>query len=403
MIEAFRRDLIVVCPSLTSNGLLAMQEQPSSTRSPGAFLFGLLVKAAFGVAVVGGGATAVAVATATPDADAGIVADIIDGDTVDVRVEGDVRRVRLLNIDTPETVDPDEDVQCLGPEASAYLGELIPVGTEVTLRYDNERTDAYGRTLAAVFADDNFVNAEMARAGLAAAVVYGENDDYLPDVQEAQQEAQEAGRGLYSPDIACTVPARAARVEAAAASVPSAQMAGAPAQLEAALARADSAVTEASSFLRWASGSRRGLVWRALDQSTQDRLVERVAVALARARDDRATLRVSVVTARTEEKIQAGLARLRAAAEDQPSTRTPAGQTASSPSASELPSSNGAHTPRADSSSTSASSRGDGRSASSGTGTSEGVTSSSSSAGHSYPGYTGPRCYAPGGKTWKPC
>ncbi|WP_309055182.1 thermonuclease family protein, partial [Streptomyces sp.] len=58
-----------------------------------------------------------------------VVERVIDGDTVDVRKEGEVVRVRLLNIDTPETKDPNELVECFGPEATALLEQLLPPGT----------------------------------------------------------------------------------------------------------------------------------------------------------------------------------------------------------------------------------------------------------------------------------
>ena len=72
-----------------------------------------------------------------------VVERVIDGDTVDVQRNGEVVRVRLLNIDTPETKDPNEIVECLGPEATALLEELLPPGTVVGLEYDQERTDRY--------------------------------------------------------------------------------------------------------------------------------------------------------------------------------------------------------------------------------------------------------------------
>ncbi len=138
---------------------------------------------------------------------------VVDGDTVDVAYDGDTHRVRLLNIDTPETVDPNEPVQCMGAEATAFLRRLLPQGTTVTLGYDDERTDRYGRELAGVFLRGQLVNAEIARAGLGAAIVVGGNDRYYERVKQAQDEAVGAGRGLFGRDIACTLPAQITAVE----------------------------------------------------------------------------------------------------------------------------------------------------------------------------------------------
>lgn len=147
-------------------------------------------------------------ACAPAGADRAVVTHLVDGDTFDVSIDGRTERIRMLNIDTPETKDRDEPVECLGPEASAFLASLIPVGTPVTLEYDDERLDRYGRTLAGVFsADGMLVNAEVARAGLATAVVFDGNDRFLAPVEAAHQEAVAEARGLYSPAVTCTRPA----------------------------------------------------------------------------------------------------------------------------------------------------------------------------------------------------
>ena len=87
-------------------------------------------KVVAGLVVAGAAGASVAVATAadTTGTDRGVVERVVDGDTVDVRLNGAVTRVRLLNVDTPETVDPNRPVQCLGPEASAFLASTLPAG-----------------------------------------------------------------------------------------------------------------------------------------------------------------------------------------------------------------------------------------------------------------------------------
>jgi micrococcal nuclease len=143
----------------------------------------------------------------TPAAVAGTPAEIervVDGDTVVVLLDGRRERVRLLNIDTPETVAEDRPVECLGPEASEFTKHLLPPGTEVTLAFDIERRDQYGRMLAAVYtADGENVNVKIAREGLAYAVTFGENDRFRPLVQAAMEEARDAHRGLFDPTGPC--------------------------------------------------------------------------------------------------------------------------------------------------------------------------------------------------------
>ncbi|MCZ2821044.1 thermonuclease family protein [Modestobacter sp. VKM Ac-2977] len=163
--------------------------------------------------VVGAGAVHEAVSgpvTAT-------VTKVVDGDTIDVRYDGETRRVRLLNVDTPESVDPSKPVECLAPEATQYLKGRLPVGTEVRLEHDEEKYDRYGRELAAVFLGDDLVNADIARQGLGVALVVGSNTQFYPPVRQAHDEAREAGRGLYASDVTCTVPAQVAALEQTAA------------------------------------------------------------------------------------------------------------------------------------------------------------------------------------------
>jgi micrococcal nuclease len=132
---------------------------------------------------------------------------VIDGDTVDVRLNGHRERVRLLGIDTPETVDPSKPVQCYGHEASARTAALLPVGTRVRLERDVEARDAYGRMLAYVYraADGLFVNRDLVEEGYARLLTYRPNVAHLPELTAAVDDASQAGAGLWS---ACA-PARA--------------------------------------------------------------------------------------------------------------------------------------------------------------------------------------------------
>ena len=76
----------------------------------------------------------------------GVVTHVVDGDTVDVRVAGrGIERLRLVGIDTPETVKPNTPVQCYGPQASSHLKHLLPAGSRVRVERDAEVRDRYGR------------------------------------------------------------------------------------------------------------------------------------------------------------------------------------------------------------------------------------------------------------------
>ena len=138
--------------------------------------------------------------------DPATVVRVVDGDTIVVRRDGQEETVRLLNIDTPETKHPNKAVQCLGPEATEALETLLRPGDDVVLRYDLERTDKYGRTLAGVFEDEVLVNAEIARLGLGVPVVFDPNRRFYPEVLAAWNEAEGEQAGLHQPDLACSLP-----------------------------------------------------------------------------------------------------------------------------------------------------------------------------------------------------
>lgn len=160
------------------------------------------------VGVLGaGGAFAVNQSQRAKDDTWATVVRVVDGDTFEGVIAGEQKTVRLLNVDTPETKHPQEPVQCMGPEATEMLKDLLEPGDRVKLEYDIERTDRYGRTLAGVFKDDSLVNADLARAGLGVAVLYEPNRKFYDEVWQAQQEAEAAGDGLFDPQIDCTLPA----------------------------------------------------------------------------------------------------------------------------------------------------------------------------------------------------
>lgn len=124
------------------------------------------------------------------------VVRVIDGDTIDVNIGGKIYRVRYIGVDTPETVDPSQPVQCFGREASAFNKQLVE-GKAVRLEKDISETDKYGRLLRYVYVGDLFVNAELLRQGFAQVVTYPPDVKYVDVYLQLQREAREANRGLW--------------------------------------------------------------------------------------------------------------------------------------------------------------------------------------------------------------
>ena len=138
-------------------------------------------------------------ATAKPTG-AAVVTKVVDGDTLRVRLNGGNEPVRLIGVDTPESVKPGTPVECFAKEASGHLASLVPPGTEVRLVRDIEARDRFGRLLAYVYRarDGLFVNLALAKDGFAAPLTIPPNVAHAEQFAAAAGQARRAGLGLWS-------------------------------------------------------------------------------------------------------------------------------------------------------------------------------------------------------------
>ncbi|HMG43175.1 MAG TPA: thermonuclease family protein [Acidimicrobiales bacterium] len=140
-------------------------------------------------------------------AGSGSVVEVIDGDTLVVRLGGSDEHLRLIGIDTPESVATDRPNECYGKEASARLAALVPPGTEVRVERDVEPRDRYDRLLGYLYraGDGLFVNQDLVAAGFAEAKAYRPNTTFEPQFEAAEAQARNARSGLWSacgsPDV----------------------------------------------------------------------------------------------------------------------------------------------------------------------------------------------------------
>lgn len=132
------------------------------------------------------------------------VTNVVDGDTLDVLIDGKTERLRLIGIDTPETVDPRKPVQCFGIEASSKAKELL-IGQEVRLEADSTQgeRDKYNRLLRYVFLKDgtNFIE-KMLGEGYGYEYTYDMPYKYQSTFKKAETLAQTNKKGLWA-DNAC--------------------------------------------------------------------------------------------------------------------------------------------------------------------------------------------------------
>lgn len=130
------------------------------------------------------------------------VVSVVDGDTVKLNIDGTTQTLRLIGMDTPETVDPRKPVQCFGKEASNKAKELL-TGRSVRIETDASQgtLDKYGRTLAYIFRDDGlFYNKYMIEQGFAHEYTYNIPYKYQLEFKAAEKSARENQMGLWSPN-----------------------------------------------------------------------------------------------------------------------------------------------------------------------------------------------------------
>jgi endonuclease YncB( thermonuclease family) len=124
---------------------------------------------------------------------------VIDGDTLTLNMNGKKETLRLIGMDTPETVDPRKPVQCFAKEASAKAKEML-TGKRVRIEADPSQgeRDKYNRLLRYIFLEDGtFFNKVMIEDGYAHEYTYNIPYRYQSEFKEAETRARESKRGLW--------------------------------------------------------------------------------------------------------------------------------------------------------------------------------------------------------------
>jgi micrococcal nuclease len=131
------------------------------------------------------------------------VTSVVDGDTMKIDVDGTIETLRLIGINTPETVDPRRPVQCFGKEASDKVKELLE-GQKVRIEQDptQDTRDRYGRILAYVYREDGlFLNKKMIEDGYAYEYTHDKPYMYQDSFKNAEAIAKTNERGLWAEGV----------------------------------------------------------------------------------------------------------------------------------------------------------------------------------------------------------
>jgi micrococcal nuclease len=123
---------------------------------------------------------------------------VVDGDTIVVAINQKPETIRLLGINTPETVAPNRPVQCFGPEASARTKELLETKI-IRLESDpsQDDRDKYKRLLRFAFLEDENINETLVRDGYAKEYTYKTPHKYQQEFRAVQRSAKKNGLGLW--------------------------------------------------------------------------------------------------------------------------------------------------------------------------------------------------------------
>ncbi len=126
------------------------------------------------------------------------VIKVVDGDTFDLFTKDGIKRIRLIGINTPETLDPRKDVECFGPEASNKLKEILD-GKVVKIEADETQDDQdkYGRLLRYVYLNNENINQRMISEGFAFEYTYKKKYKFQKEFKESYLNAKKNNLGLW--------------------------------------------------------------------------------------------------------------------------------------------------------------------------------------------------------------
>lgn len=131
-----------------------------------------------------------------------LVLEVVDGDTYKIKYNGEEKKVRLIGVDTPESVHPDSSKNSdYGKKASNYVKELIE-NKYVSLEFDVSVTDKYGRLLAYIYLENGeMLNEKLLKEGYAKIATYPPDVKYVDTFTALQEEAKNSRVGFWNEDV----------------------------------------------------------------------------------------------------------------------------------------------------------------------------------------------------------
>ena len=368
----------------------------------------------------------------------GTIQQVVDAATIIVSIDGSPTQVTLANVESPVSTTQGHSA-CLHAEAVKFFREKADAGNTVRLEHQTVEATESNQSLYAVYVDDVSLNESLVAAGLGIADPAAGEGPLLTAIRSAQEQARFDQNGLYSDQVPCTIPGLVMAtigvdcLDAAAAASPttpstssvatstsgstsntslSQTLSGQAKQMRVdpnasaaellTFAEAASHVLDAAKALENATSDKSQLIWRALNPSQRDACASAIvafvddserhhsavlaALAAANKREENA---VRVAAEAEAARMAAEAEAARVADEQRRAADAEAARIAEQQQAAEAA--------RVEQQQRDAMEEQDLPSPP------DSSQGQSNGGGGAYPGYTGPRCYAPGGKTWKPC
>lgn len=126
------------------------------------------------------------------------VTRVVDGDTIIVNINGKDERLRFIGVDTPESVHPDKSKNVPYGQVASDFTKAQLEGKSVTLEFDAQERDRYGRLLAYVYVDGKMFNETLLEEGHAKVATFPPNVKYVEGFTVRQREAREGQKGLWA-------------------------------------------------------------------------------------------------------------------------------------------------------------------------------------------------------------
>lgn len=134
--------------------------------------------------------------TSSPSETTYLVTRVIDGDTIEINYNSETEKIRMIGIDTPETVKPNTPVQPFGKDASDFTKSML-LNNYISLEFDESERDKYNRLLAYVYIDGKMFNKILLEEGLACVYTFPPNVKYVKDFIAIESKAKSNKIGIW--------------------------------------------------------------------------------------------------------------------------------------------------------------------------------------------------------------